>query len=185
MIAVLPVIDPARCVTDPARFCRLAELRRLESSDDCLDKWRPSPRPWWKRPRASTSWSDLRCKDEVILVCMPLLLVLLPPAPPPAAPPAPVLPMFGIPWWSICKKCERKLEILGQSGQEKFRFSEMVTKIWKNLPYVLKLLSKRQNMWDIFSNFLVFSQCLNFIKVIHWFLYLLDLRTKSLLDLNY
>ena len=30
MIAVLPVIDPARCVTDPARFCRLAELRRLE-----------------------------------------------------------------------------------------------------------------------------------------------------------
>ena len=97
MIAVLPVIDPARCVTDPARFCRLAELRRLESSDDCLDKWRPSPRPWWKRPRASTSWSDLRCKDEVILVCMPLLFVLLPPA-------TPVLPMFGIPWWSICKK---------------------------------------------------------------------------------
>ena len=45
MIAVLPVIDPARCVTDPAKFCRLAELRRLESSDDCLDKCRPSPRP--------------------------------------------------------------------------------------------------------------------------------------------
>ena len=45
MIAVLPVIDPARYVTDPAGGCGLAELRRLESSDDCLDKWRPSPRP--------------------------------------------------------------------------------------------------------------------------------------------
>ena len=34
----------------------------------------------------------------------------------------------------------------------KFRFSEKATKIWKNLPLVLTLLSKLQNKREIFSN---------------------------------
>ena len=92
-VSVLPVSDPARCVTELAlcRLCRLAELRRLESSvlEDCLVRCRPTPRPWWKRPSASTSWSDRRCIDEDIIG--------------PAWPP--VWPLeFNGPWWSICKK---------------------------------------------------------------------------------
>ena len=96
-MSVLPVSDPARCVTELAlcRLCRLAELRRLESSvlEDCLVRCRPTPRPWWKRPSASTSWSDRRCIDEDIIG--------------PAWPP--VWPLeFNGPWWSICKKMLQK-----------------------------------------------------------------------------
>ena len=40
-----------------------------------------------------------------------------------------------------------------QSNDLKFRFSEKATKIWKILPLVVTLLSKRQSMWKIFSNF--------------------------------
>ena len=35
----------------------------------------------------------------------------------------------------------------------KLRFSEKATKIWRNLPLVLTLLSKRQKMWKIFFKF--------------------------------
>ena len=33
----------------------------------------------------------------------------------------------------------------------KFRFSEKTTKIWKNLPLILTVLSKHQNKWEIFQ----------------------------------
>lgn len=33
------------------------------------------------------------------------------------------------------------------------------------LPIFLTLLSKRQNNWEIFSNFVAFSQCLNFMHM--------------------
>ena len=47
------------------------------------------------------------------------------------------------------------------------RFSEKATKIRKNLPLVLTLLSKCCNRWEIFSNFVAFSQCLNFKLLNH------------------
>ena len=50
--------------------------------------------------------------------------------------------------------------------QVKFRFSEKVTKIWKNLTLVLTILSKRQNRREIFSNFVAFSQYLNFTYIL-------------------
>ena len=45
-----------------------------------------------------------------------------------------------------------------------FRFSEKATKFEKNIPLVLTLLIKCQNKWEIFSNFVALSQCLNFLK---------------------
>ena len=44
----------------------------------------------------------------------------------------------------------------------KFRSSEKATKVLKNLPLVLKCLSKRQNKFEIKSNFVAFSQYLGF-----------------------
>ena len=49
-----------------------------------------------------------------------------------------------------------------QNVRIKFRFSEKATKIWKNLPLILMSLSKRQEMWEIFSNYSAFLQYLNF-----------------------
>ena len=43
----------------------------------------------------------------------------------------------------------------------KFRFFEKATKIWRNLPFVLTLLSKRQKMLKISSNLVALSQYLN------------------------
>ena len=43
---------------------------------------------------------------------------------------------------------------------------EKATKIWKNLPLFLSLLSKFQKRWEIFSNSVAFSQYLNFIITI-------------------
>ena len=92
----LPVSDPARCVTELA-LCRLAELRRLESSvlEDCRVKCLPTPRPWWKRPNASTSCSDRRCRDDDIIG--------------PAWPPLSLQLEFNGPWWSICKQKMKRL----------------------------------------------------------------------------
>ena len=52
---------------------------------------------------------------------------------------------INICWWSL---------------QLKSSFSEKGTKIWKNLPLVLTLLSKTGGRF--FSNFAAFSKCLNF-----------------------
>ena len=53
----------------------------------------------------------------------------------------------------------------------KFRLSEMKTKIWRNLALVSTLLSKCQNEWEIFSNFVAFSQYLNFNTNMPYFLH--------------
>ena len=47
----------------------------------------------------------------------------------------------------------------------KFRFSEKTTKFEKSPPCFDLKLSKRQNNWEIFSNFVAFSQYLNFTNV--------------------
>ena len=50
----------------------------------------------------------------------------------------------------------------------KFRFSEKAIKTWKNLPLVLTLISKLQKNWEIFSNFVAFSQYLN-VDSLYWY----------------
>ena len=44
-------------------------------------------------------------------------------------------------------------------------FFPIKVQVLNNLPLVLRLLSKRQNKWEIFPNFVVFSQCLNFTYI--------------------
>ena len=44
----------------------------------------------------------------------------------------------------------------------KFGHYEKATKIWNNLSLDLTLLSKRQIMWEIVSNFVAFLENLNF-----------------------
>ena len=51
----------------------------------------------------------------------------------------------------------------------KLRHSEKATNFEKNLQLVLTLLSKCQNKWEIFPNFVAFSQCLNFTKSLNFF----------------
>ena len=68
--------------------------------------------------------------------------------------------------WKVAEELHTSKYILKIKKQVplKLSFSEQATKIWKNLPFVLTLLSKHQNKWKMFSNFVAFSQCLNFIK---------------------
>ena len=78
---------PAKWVTEEAFGSKLAVLlRRGSLSEDCLVKCRPRPRPWWKRPSASTSWRDLRWIDEDIM-----------------GPLDPTIPTL-VPWWSAWRK---------------------------------------------------------------------------------
>ena len=57
---------------------------------------------------------------------------------------------------SINLQSYQKIIFLACAGL-KFRFSEKATKTWKTLPLDLKLLSKRQNKWEIVSNFVASS----------------------------
>ena len=67
-----------------------------------------------------------------------------------------------------CTEVARKLEVWCyisefssiEPGLFKFRFK--VTKIWNHLRLVLTLRIKCQKRWEMFSNLVAFSQCLNF-----------------------
>ena len=59
-------------------------------------------------------------------------------------------------WISSLKSCKTfLLNFIPRDFNIKFRYSERATKFWKNIPIFLTLLS-------LFSNFVVFSECLNF-----------------------
>ena len=56
------------------------------------------------------------------------------------------------------------------------------TKFWKNLPllFIFTLLSKCQKKWEFFSNFVAFSQYLNFNKMFQCVMFIQQGRRKKL-----
>ena len=58
-------------------------------------------------------------------------------------------------------------KILSKCFPLKFRYSEKASKVWNNLPLSFDVyLSNFQTKWEIFSNYVAFSQYLNFITVL-------------------